>query len=350
MIFRVDFRNPQKKIIQKAAETIRKGGLVVFPTETVYGLGANALSSKAVRSIFKAKGRPSDNPLIVHIADKKSLSLLAKNIPQEAYLLAREFWPGPLTLVLEKNKIIPKEVTAGHKTVAVRLPANKTALALIRASGVPIAAPSANLAGRPSPTSARHAAEDLGEKADLILDAGQTKIGLESTVLDLTQKPFLILRPGEITKEQIEKIIGKVEFWKADPRSIAKSPGMKYRHYAPKAKLFLIKHDNAIGLAAVVKKLIRKHKNRGEKIGAMATQETSYLYKEADLILLLGSRNNLKVIAKNLFKTLRLFDENKIDVILAESFPEKGLGRAIMNRLAKAADRIIKSTKNHNLK
>ena len=345
MIFKVNPRNPQKNIIKKAAEIIKKGGLVVFPTETVYGLGANALNPKAVRKIFKAKGRSLNNPLIIHICQKKDLLFLAKNIPEEARFLAEKFWPGPLTLILEKKEIVPDEVTAGRKTVAIRMPAHKTALALIRASGVPIAAPSANLAGRPSPTDAGHALNDLGGKADLIIDAGQTRIGLESTVLDLTQKPFTILRPGEITKEQIEKIIGKIEIWRPGSQSVIKSPGMKYRHYAPKAKLFLIEYDNVIGLTDVVRGLIQKHKKKGKKVGAMATKETSHLYNEADLVLSLGSRKNFKIIAKNLFKTLRLFDENKIDVILAESFSEKGLGQAIMNRLSKAADAVLKIKK-----
>jgi len=343
MVIKVNFKNPEKNIIKNAAEIIKKGGLVVFPTETVYGLGANALNAKAVKKIFKAKGRPADNPLIVHIADKKSILILAKNISEEAFILAEKFWPGPLTLILEKKTIVPPEVTAGNKTVAIRMPDNKTALALIKAAGVPVAAPSANLAGKPSPTNAGHVAKDLEDRVDLILDGGQTKIGLESTVLDLTQKPFAILRPGGISQEQIEKVIGKVNFWKAGSKSVVKSPGMKYRHYAPRAKLILIDYNNKERAEEIIKKLIKENKEKKAKVGVMATDETRSSYPEADLILTLGSRKNLKIIARNLFKTLRIFDENKIDIILAEGFPEKGIGQAIMNRLSKAADKIIKN-------
>lgn len=342
MIVKVSSKKPEKNIIQKAAQIIKMGGLVVFPTETVYGLGANALKAKAVRGIFKAKGRPADNPLIVHIADKRDIFRLAKNIPKEALILAKKFWPGPLTLILEKKKIIPFEVTAGRETVAIRMPANKVALALIRASGVPVAAPSANLAGKPSPTNAGHVAKDLGDRVDLIIDGGKTKIGLESTVLDLTQRPFAILRPGGITKEQIEKVVGGVGVWKAGSKSVVKSPGMKYRHYAPKAKLILVEYNNKAEAAEIIKKLIRENKKQQKRVGVMAVSETRNSYPEADLVLTLGSRNNLKVIARNLFKTLRIFDENKIDIILAEGFPEKGIGQAIMNRLSKAADKIIR--------
>ena len=238
-----------KEILHKAVRIIKKGGLVAFPTETVYGLGANALDKKAVRKIFKVKKRPLDNPIIVHIAEIEDLNLLAKNIPEEVKILTKKFWPGPLTLVLFKKKIVPEEVTAGTNTVAIRMPDNEIALRLIRSSGVPIAAPSANLAGKPSSTIAQHVFEDLGDKIDLIFDGGPTKIGVESTVVDLTVQPPQILRPGGISFEELKRVIKNIQLHPSLLSEIrfasqlfngVKSPGMKYRHYAPKASLILV--------------------------------------------------------------------------------------------------------------
>ncbi len=338
-IIKVNPKKPEREIIEKAAKIIKKGGLVAFPTETVYGLGASAFDKKAIRKIFKVKKRPIDNPVIVHIADFKDLKKLAKKIPKEVKILAKKFWPGPLTLVLPKKKIVPDEVTAGAKTVAIRMPKNKIALELIKISGVPIAAPSANLAGRPSPTTAQHVFEDLGDKIDLILDGGKTKVGIESTVLDLTTKPPLILRPGGISLEKLKKVLKNVKphpFLKGErlKNKILKSPGMKYRHYAPKAPLILIEEKNKI---KKIKNLIKIYKKKKKIVGVLATKENEKFYKKADLILVVGSQKNLNQIAKNLFKTLREFDKRKVDVILAEGFPEKGIGFAIMHRLKKAA-------------
>ena len=372
-VIRVNPKKPEKFIIEKAAKIIKRGGLVAFPTETVYGLGANALDKKAVRKIFEAKGRPLDNPIIVHIAKIEDLNLLARNIPKEARILTKEFWPGPLTLVLFKKKVVveedkssssatksrlrdkggkerktlfdfaiarvPDEVTAGADTVAIRMPKNKIALELIKSSGVPIAAPSANLAGRPSPTTASHVFEDLGDKIDLILDGGRTKIGVESTVLDLTVKPPQILRPGGVNLEELKKVLKEIKphfFLKGEKLKdkIVKSPGMKYRHYAPKAPLILVEGKEQI---SKIQNLINYYKKKKKKVGVMATSETKRFYKNADLVLAVGSKKNLEKVAQNLFKALREFDKKGVDIILAESFPERGIGFAIMHRLRKAA-------------
>lgn len=360
-IIKIHSKKPEKKILEKAAKIIKRGGLVAFPTETVYGLGANALNKKAVRKIFEAKKRPLDNPVIVHIAEDKDLFKLVKKIPKEAKILIKKFWPGPLTLVLFRKTtthpprppiprfarngplIVPDEVTAGSDTVAIRMPKNKIALELIKASGVPIAAPSANLAGRPSPTTAEHVFEDLGDKTDLILDGGKTKIGVESTVVDLTVKPPLILRPGGITLEELKKVLKDIKphpflLGEKLKDKIVKSPGMKYRHYAPKAPLILIEGDLRERLKKF-KQLINFYREQKKKVGIMSSQETKKFLKNGDLILVVGSRKNLKEISRNLFKTLRKFDQKGVDVILAETFPERGIGLAIMHRLKKAAGR-----------
>jgi L-threonylcarbamoyladenylate synthase len=270
---------------------------------------------------------------------------LAKKIPKEAEILAKKFWPGPLTLVLFKKKIVPDVVTAGTNTVALRMPKNKIALELIKLSGVPISAPSANLAGRPSPTTAEHVFEDFGEKVDLILDAGKTKIGVESTVLDLTVRPPQILRPGGISFEKLKKILKDLRLHPSllakKFKGKAKSPGMKYRHYAPRAELILARRENE-KMIVEIKKLIRQYKKLGKKVGVMATSETKNEYKKADFVFSLGSRKNLKKVAKNLFKALREFDKKRVDVILAENFPKKEIGLAIMHRLQKAAGRYEK--------
>lgn len=340
-IIKVNSKKSKKNLIQKAAEIIKRGGLVAFPTETVYGLGADALNKKAVRKIFKLKRRPLDNPLIVHIAHFDDLFKLVKEIPQTAKILAKKFWPGPLTLVLPKKKIVPDEVTAGQKTVAIRMPRNKIALELIKTAKVPLAAPSANLASRPSPTTAKHVFDDLGNKIDLILDGGRTKIGLESTVLDLTVKPHLILRPGGITLEKLRKVSKDIKlhpflFDGKLKTKIVKSPGMRHRHYAPKASLILIEEENP---APKIQKLIAYYQRKKKIVGVMVAKENKKFYQEADLVLSPGSRENLKEVAQNLFKTLREFDKQKVDIILTESFPEKGIGFAIMNRLKKAASK-----------
>jgi L-threonylcarbamoyladenylate synthase len=334
--------NPKKIEIYKireAAEIIKKGGLVAFPTETVYGLGANVFDEKAVKKIFQVKKRPFNDPIIVHIAKKNDIYKLTKEVPKIVKKLIDKFWPGPLTLILKKRKIIPKIVTAGLKTVAIRMPKNKIALSLIKEAKTPIAAPSANLFGKPSPTTAQHVKEDLLNKIDLIIDGGPTKIGLESTVLDLTTKPATLLRPGGITLEKLKKILGEIKihptvFEKIKIKTL-KSPGMIYRHYAPKANLFLIEGEEK-KVKNKIENLIKKYKKK--KIGVL-TVNKNHLYK-ADLVKFVGK--NFSSIAKNLFKILREFDRKNIEIIFAEGTSEKGLGLAIMNRLRKASYKIIK--------
>lgn len=310
------FLKPTVENISSAAKIINNNGLVAFPTETVYGLGANALSSKAVRKIFVAKGRPCDNPLIVHCASKKEVYKLAKDIPLYAKLLMNKFWPGPLTLVLKKKAIVPKEVTGGLDTVAVRMPANKIALALIKAAGVPIAAPSANLSGKPSPTNVKHVFDDLNGRIDAIIDGGKTKIGVESTVLDLTTNPPTLLRPGKISIEELESVIGLIALH-TSVKGKVKSPGMKYKHYSPKAQIIIAKNQLEI------KKIVAKFKNK--KIA----------------IFRLNKHQN--TIAKNLFAYLREFDKKHIDIIICEpldKISKKGIGLAVLDRLKRAAGKL----------
>lgn len=338
-IYRIDSNgNPHTKI-KEAAAVIRQGGLVAFPTETVYGLGADALSPQASKEIYAAKGRPSDNPLIVHIADFSDLVRIAREVPKEAERLAEAFWPGPLTMVVNKNESVPYETTGGMDTVAVRMPNHPIALELIRESGCLIAAPSANTSGRPSPTLAEHVEEDLGGKIPIILDGGPVGIGIESTIIDLTEEVPMILRPGYITKEMLEQIIGTVQ---TDPGIIAsnsakkpKAPGMKYRHYAPKASLIIVDGDKE----AVVEKmnaLTDEMQKQGKRVGIIGTDETIAFY-HGDKILSMGAREDEDAIARHLYRILRDFDEAEVDVIYSESFSTPRIGQAIMNRLLKAA-------------
>ncbi len=317
--------------IRIAARLILEGKLVAFPTETVYGLGADALNENAVRRIFEAKGRPADNPLIVHIADFKDLEKLAREIPEEARLLAEKFWPGPLTLVLPKREEVPAVTTGGLDTVAVRMPAHPIALALIRAS-TPIAAPSANISGKPSPTLAEHVVDDFYGKIEAIIDGGETKIGVESTVIDLSSERPTLLRPGGLPLEEIERVIGEVEIHPAVRGKlvdVAKSPGMKYKHYSPNAQVIVVegKRDN---VRRKINELIAEYRGRGLRVGVMATEEY-----EADEFFHLGRTEG--EVARNLFKALRELDKRGVDVIIAEGVEERGLGFAVMNRLRKAA-------------
>jgi len=301
--------------IKDAAKILAQNGTVAFPTETVYGLGANALDKKAVKKIFVAKGRPGDNPLIVHIANKKDLNKLVEKIPANAEKLIDKFWPGPLTIVLKKSKIIPKIVTAGLNTVAIRMPSDKVALALIKEAKIPIAAPSANLSGRPSPTKFEHVFDDLNGKIDAIVHGKDTKIGVESTVIDLSGKPTL-LRPGKVTLEQLEKEIGKIKIHqtiKGRKIELAKSPGMKYKHYSPKAKVILFYNKKKI-----------KNLSKNKKIAIIYTK-----------------RYSPEFVAKNLFKKFREFDKKNVEIIFVEAMDEKGLGLAIMNRLKKASSKFL---------
>jgi L-threonylcarbamoyladenylate synthase len=342
-LVKVDPENIDYNIIKEAADIINRGGLVVFPTETVYGIGADALNDKAVDKIFKAKGRPQDNPLIVHIAEYNELYDLALEVPEEAELLAEKFWPGPLTMILYKKRILSDKITAGLNTAAIRLPLNKIALALIKESKKPIAAPSANISGRPSPTEASHVIEDLMGKVDMIIDGGSTYIGLESTVVDMTSSVPMILRPGGVTAEDIRSVLGECDYdpaiIKSEERVIPKSPGQKYRHYSPKAKVILYK-GKIEKIADKINEDYDKFTSLGLKTGIMSTSQTEEFYK-GKINICIGDRTKLLTISSNLFKGLREFDHMGAAVILAEAVDEKGLGKAIMNRLGKSASQTI---------
>ncbi len=323
----------------KAASIIKKGELVAMPTETVYGLGADALSSQAAKKIYRAKGRPSDNPLIVHVADMEHVEMVAADVPEAARRLAKEYWPGPLTMIFNKTDLVPYETTGGLDTVAVRMPNHNVALALIKLSGGFIAAPSANVSGKPSPTEARHVQEDLNGRIPMILDSGAVGIGLESTIIDFTEETPTILRPGYITKSMAEKIIGNVcadgAMIAIDSRDKPKAPGMKYRHYAPKAPITVVMGDSD-AVVDRINSIADTASKSGKKVGVICSEETLLTYY-ADEIIPLGSKGDELSVAKNLFSVFRKMDERNVDVIYSESFKPEGLGAAIMNRLLKAA-------------
>lgn len=338
-ILKIDPSCPEKYKIEEAAEIIKNGGTVAFPTETVYGLGANALDEKAIEKIFLAKGRPQDNPLIVHISSIAQLHDLVENIPERAHILMEKFWPGPLTLIFNRTSKIPDSITGGLSTVAIRMPNHKIALDLIKQSNLPIAAPSANTSGKPSPTNSSHVIHDLSGKIDMIIDGGSTGVGLESTVLDISGEIPTILRPGGVTAEDLLTVLPKVEYDKAievmDKNIVPKSPGQKYKHYSPEAKMIIVKGS----LEEIIQKtnqLFKEYENQGKNVGIMATKQTKDKYKSNN-ILISGDRDFPETIAANLFNVLREFDEIKVDIIIAEAVEEKGIGKAIMNRMKKAA-------------
>lgn len=330
-----------EKDFTEAAEILKNGGLVAFPTETVYGLGGDGLLSSAAKKIYAAKGRPSDNPLIIHIADMESLKLLTKEVTDKAKKLADAFWPGPLTMIFNKSDKVPYGTTGGLDTVAVRMPEHPIALELIRSSGVLIAAPSANTSGRPSPTAAAHVIEDLDGKIDMIIDGGEVGIGIESTIVDMTSEIPTILRPGYITQEMLEHIIGEVTVDKAilskgvQDGLKPKAPGMKYKHYAPKGDLTLFSGREE-DVVAAINKAVEEKKNQNYKAGVIATDETREKYK-ADYIMSIGSRNDEETVARHLYAILREFDHLEVEYIYGECFSKSNLGQAIMNRLLKAA-------------
>lgn len=332
--------NKDTEIFKKAGDIIKKGGLVAFPTETVYGLGGDALNEKSAEKIYAAKGRPSDNPLIVHICDVADLEKIAREIPDAAYQLAEAFWPGPLTMIFNKKDCVPKGTTGGLDTVAVRMPDHEAALDFIKEAGGYIAAPSANLSGRPSPTLANHVYDDLNGKIDMILDGGEVGIGLESTILDMTAEPPVILRPGYINEEMLQKVLGKVEMDKGllasqKDQVRPKAPGMKYRHYAPKAEMTLVEGTKEKAAEKILE-LAQEAKKNGKKVGIISCEEHKEFYK-GNLLKIAGSLKNEETIAHNLYRILREFDETDVDVILSETFQTPNMGNAIMNRLMKAA-------------
>lgn len=324
------------ELIAKAAELIQKGEVVAFPTETVYGLGADGLNSEAVAKIFAAKGRPNDNPLILHIADKESINQLTSGLTENAKVLMEKFWPGPLTLIVAKSAIVPDAVSAGLPTVAVRFPSNTFAQSLIKASGCPIAAPSANISGRPSPTNAADVMEDMQGKVAAVLDGGSCGIGLESTVVDTTEPVPVILRPGGITYEMLTEVLGAVEIDPAlqgDKNFKPKAPGMKYRHYAPKAPMYLLEGKSA----ALLPTMAAKAAAEGLKVGVLCSSSMKALLPEIQDLQLACWGDSKQALAAELFYLLRDFDRTKPDVILAEGIDESGIGLAVMNRMRKAA-------------
>ena len=341
-LFKIDEHNidaAAKDILVRAGRIIRDGGLVAFPTETVYGLGGDALNPESSRKIYAAKGRPSDNPLIVHVATMEDVETIVDEVPEAAYKLAEAFWPGPLTMIMNKNDKVPHETTGGLDTVAIRMPNNEIALELIRQSGGFIAAPSANTSGRPSPTLARYCVEDLSGKIEMILDGGQVGIGLESTIVDLTSEEPMILRPGYITQDMLKEVLGQVAIDRtiidASSTQKPKAPGMKYRHYAPRGSLTIIR-GNQKEVVDYINARAKEAMAEGKRVGVIGTDATGDLYS-ADVIKSVGNREDESSIAHELFKVLREFDDENIDVMFSESFDESGIGQAIMNRLLKAA-------------
>lgn len=341
ILAKVDLRQPESaEVIRTAAKILQEGGLVAFPTETVYGLGGNGLDGAACEKIYIAKGRPSDNPLILHISEFEELNAIVREISPAAQKLMDAFWPGPLTMVFPKADIVPLKATGGLDTVAVRFPSHPVARAIIKAAGLPIAAPSANSSGKPSPTRASHVEFDLNGKIDMIVDGGAAEWGLESTIVDVSGDVPMILRPGAVTKEMMEEVVGRVEI---DPAILTKpaadlkpkAPGMKYTHYSPKAEVVLVKGERQ-AVADEINRLAALDMSNGKKTGVMATEETKDLY-HADIILSLGSRDRPEQIGANLFKLLRKFDFLGAEKVYSEVFSEEGEGMAIMNRLNKAA-------------
>ncbi len=339
-LYKIDLENMNEAYMQEAGNLIAAGELVAFPTETVYGLGGDALHPEAAKKIYEAKGRPSDNPLIIHIAEVTDLARVAKEVPPQAEKLADAFWPGPLTMIVWKKDEVPYATTGGLDTVAVRMPNHPVALELIRKSGKLIAAPSANTSGRPSPTEAAHVAEDLNGRIPMILDGGTVGIGIESTIIDLTEPVPMVLRPGYITPEMLsevleEEVIIDPGILAADDMTKPKAPGMKYKHYAPKADMIIVDGEKD-AVVEKINKLTEEAHHLGKKAAVIATEETKGDY-EADIILSIGKREEEDSIAKHMYKILRECDELEVDIIYSESFKTPRIGQAIMNRLLKAA-------------
>lgn len=334
-----EYQEENRKTLQEAGDILKRGGLVAFPTETVYGLGADALNEEAAKKIYAAKGRPSDNPLIVHITNMAALGKIVSQIPDAARKVAEAYWPGPLTMIFEKTKIVPYGTTGGLETVAVRMPSHPAARTVIDAGGGYIAAPSANTSGRPSPTRAEHVAEDLDGRIEMIVDGGPVEIGVESTILDMTVTPPMILRPGAVTREMLEELIGEVAvdqtLLKADSRTAPKAPGMKYRHYAPKANLVVVEGE-VEKVTAWIRETAATKQQEGKRVGIIATEETKESYPDGD-VKVAGTRADEATIASSLYGILREFDGDGVDEIYSEAFASGGIGAAVMNRLLKAA-------------
>ena len=340
-IIRISDVERQTKLLAEAGHILRAGGLVAFPTETVYGLGANGLDAVAAAGIYEAKGRPSDNPLILHVANRRMIDTIAADIPEMAEKLMAAFWPGPMTLILPKTPIVPESITGGLDTVGVRMPDNDVARALIRAAGVPVAAPSANISGRPSPTTAAAVYKDMQGKIPCILDGGPCHFGVESTIVDCTGDIAVILRPGAITREMLTELLGEVRL---DPALVGeqvapKAPGMKYTHYAPKAPLTLIEGEPA-AMAGAFQRELRRLSAEQKRVGVIVSQEVAEQLQgmlPAEYICVYGKQGDLPAIAAVLYEALRSFDNKPADCLLAEGTAESGIGLALMNRLHKAS-------------
>lgn len=336
-----DRENIRDEELAEAAAVIQRGGLVAFPTETVYGLGGNALDQDAARKIYAAKGRPSDNPLIAHVSDKSQVKPLTLTIPEAGQKLMDAFWPGPLTLIFPKSSQVPYGTTGGLDTVAVRMPSDPVASRLISLSGVPIAAPSANTSGRPSPTTAGHVWQDMDGKIDMIIDGGEVGIGVESTIVDVSGPVPTVLRPGAITMEMLQEVLGEVAIDPAISGPVEagvkpKAPGMKYKHYAPKADLVLVESEDQEKMIRTIRELAEEKIKQGLKTGIICTDESRDCYLQGQ-IRSIGARKSQESVAHNLYAVLREFDDLGVDCIFSESFSEDHLGQAIMNRLSKAA-------------
>ena len=338
-VCRIDTEDIDQELVAQAGDIIKNGGLVAFPTETVYGLGGDAFNPESSKKIYAAKGRPSDNPLIVHIADVDKLDALVTNISESARLLIDRFWPGPLTIIFNKSTNVPYETTGGLETVAVRMPSDEIAREFIKAAGGYVAAPSANLSGKPSPTNGRFVVQDMDGRIDMILYGDDSRIGLESTIVDTTSDIPMILRPGYITKSMLEAVVGKVEVDKTilsdNSGQAPKAPGMKYRHYAPKGQLTIVAGDSE-AVARYINENLADAKEKNLKTGVIATNQTCTKY-DADLVLSAGDGASRTEVAHRLFTMLRTFDDENVDVIYSESFADDELGTAVMNRLLKAA-------------
>lgn len=333
----VKINSIKDEALTKAADFIKNGGLVAFPTETVYGLGGDGLNSEAASKIYKAKGRPSDNPLILHINDQKMLHKIVNDVNSMAKKIMTAFCPGPITLILPKSDIVPSSVTGGLNTVAVRMPDNDIARELIRLSNTPIAAPSANISGRPSPTTAQAVYNDLHDRIDMILDGGACHFGVESTILDCTEDVPIILRPGAITKEMLEELFPVVKIDRAivGDNVVPKAPGMKYKHYAPKANMILFEGSSAKMVEAIASKMA-DYEKEGKKVGLVVSYEVAEKLQHENTAIY-GNQEDLLTIASEIYECLRFFDDKDVDIILAEGTTDKGIGLAIMNRLHKAS-------------
>ena len=333
----VKINSIKDEALTKAAEFIKNGGLVAFPTETVYGLGGDGLNSEAASKIYKAKGRPSDNPLILHINDQKMLHKIVNDVNSMAKKIMTAFCPGPITLILPKSDIVPSSVTGGLDTVAVRMPDNDIARELIRLSNTPIAAPSANISGRPSPTTAQAVYNDLHDRIDMILDGGACHFGVESTIVDCTEDVPIILRPGAITKEMLEELFPVVKIDRAivGDNVVPKAPGMKYKHYAPKANMILFEGSSAKMVEAIASKMA-DYEKEGKKVGLVVSYEVAEKLQHENTAIY-GNQEDLLTIASDIYECLRFFDDKDVDIILAEGTTDKGIGLAIMNRLHKAS-------------